>query len=299
VIRVWLPDPVDDLPDTVVADIWDGTEPLPDSEPEIIVVPMGVPRELLVQAFSRPSLRLVQLRSAGAERVIPLIPDGVILCNARGAHDVAVAEWIVGVIIARLRDFQQFEDAQREGRWEKGTVGEAVQGKHVLIVGYGSIGEAVEKLLDPFGVTFERIARHARDGVRADADLPDVLPAADVVILLVPLTPETEKLAGAKFLAAMKDGALLVNAARGGIVDTDALLAELRTARLRAALDVTDPEPLPAGHPLWSAPGLLLTPHIAGALTDGIARANVIVRDQIKRYAVGQPLENIVGPAGY
>jgi len=130
-------------------------------------------------------------------------------------------------------------------------------------------------------------------------DLPAMLPRADVVILLVPVTPDTVGLADARFLGLMRDGALLVNAARGSIVDTAALLAELQSGRLRAALDVTDPEPLPAGHPLWSAPGLLLTPHVAGATTQTIPRALPIVRDQLARYAAGEPLRNVIGPQGY
>jgi phosphoglycerate dehydrogenase-like enzyme len=174
----------------------------------------------------------------------------------------------------------------------------------VLIVGYGSIGAAVERRLAGWEVTIERVARRARPGTQ-DApvlgieSLPEALPRADVVVLLVPVTDETRGLADAKFLSCMKDGALLVNAARGPIVDTDALLRELNSGRLRAALDVTDPEPLPDGHPLWKAPGLLLTPHVGGMVTGGRARANAVVRAQLGRYAAGEPLENVVGDQGY
>jgi phosphoglycerate dehydrogenase-like enzyme len=180
-----------------------------------------------------------------------------------------------------------------------------VAGKHVLIVGYGSIGAAVERRLAGWEVTVERVARHARPGAPGDPpvlgteSLPEALPRADVVVLLVPVTEETRGLAGAKFLAAMRDGALLVNAARGPIVDTGALLAELNAGRLRAALDVTDPEPLTDGHPLWQAPGLLLTPHVGGMVTAGAARANAVVRAQLARYAAGEPLANVVGDKGY
>jgi phosphoglycerate dehydrogenase-like enzyme len=166
-------------------------------------------------------------------------------------------------------------------------------------VGYGSIGETVERMLAPFGVTVERIARRARPGVSGLDDLPAVLPNADVVILLVPITPATTHLVDARFLSQMHDHALLVNAARGPVVDTGALLAELRSGRLRAALDVTEPEPLPAGHPLWSAPGLLLTPHVAGAMSTTWSRVMAVVADQLARYAAGEPLLNIVGPQGY
>jgi len=303
VTRVWLPEPAQKtggLPEGMVADVWTGGEPLPGSadEVEVIVLPFGVPEQLVAKVARLPRLRLMQLMSAGAEKIIPHIPPGVTLCNARGAHDPAVAEWIVGVIIAELRGFPRALAAQREGRWDFAPA-QSVAGKHVLIVGYGSIGAATERRLDGFGVTIERIARHARPGVLGMEELPAALPRADVVILLVPVTPETTSLADAKFLAAMKDGALLVNAARGAVVDTGALLAELSSGRIRAALDVTDPEPLPEGHPLWSAPGLLLTPHIAGAVAEARPRAYAIVRAQLARYAAGEPLENIVNDRGY
>jgi phosphoglycerate dehydrogenase-like enzyme len=139
------------------------------------------------------------------------------------------------------------------------------------------------------------VARTARDGVRSTDELPELLPDADVVVLVVPVTPETTGLVDAAFLAAMKDGALLVNAARGVVVDTDALLAELRSGRLRAALDVTEPEPLPEGHPLWSAPGVLITPHVAGAVPNTNERAAAAVTEQLTRVLEGQPLENVVG----
>jgi phosphoglycerate dehydrogenase-like enzyme len=169
----------------------------------------------------------------------------------------------------------------------------------VLIVGHGSIGQAVERRLDGWEVEITRVARHARDGVHPIGDLPALLPDADVVVILVPSTSETRRLVDAGFLKQMKDGALLVNAARGAIVDTDALLAELTSGRLRAALDVTDPEPLPDGHPLWSAPGLLLTPHVGGAVRGSRRRAYQIVTDQLARLAAGEPLLNVIGDDGY
>jgi phosphoglycerate dehydrogenase-like enzyme len=304
-IRVWLPaaDSVElmgGLPDGMVADVWTGGEQLPDSadEVEVLVWPFGVRRSRLPVLGKLPRLRLIQLMSAGAERVIPHVPAGVTLCNARGAPDAAVGEWIVAVILAQVRYLPAFMAAQQRGVWEF-TEARPLAGQTVLIVGYGSIGEATERLLAPFGVTVERVARHARPGVAGVDDLPGMLPRADIVVLLVPVTPATVALADARFLGLMKQGALLVNAARGPIVDTAALLAELESGRLRAALDVTDPEPLPPGHPLWSAPGLLLTPHVAGATTQTIPLAMAIVRDQLARYAAGEPLRNVIGPDGY
>jgi phosphoglycerate dehydrogenase-like enzyme len=154
-------------------------------------------------------------------------------------------------------------------------------------------------MLAGFHVRVAGVARQARRGVHGPDELAGLLPEADVVVLLLPATPATTGLADAAFLARMRDGALLVNAARGAIVDTAALLAELRSGRLHAALDVTDPEPLPAGHPLWSAPGLLLTPHVAGATTSPPARVMALVRAQLVRYAAGEPLANVVGQDGY
>ena len=169
----------------------------------------------------------------------------------------------------------------------------------MLIVGYGSIGEAVERRLAGWEVTIDRVARHARDGVQSMAELPEILPSADVVVILVPVTEDTKQLVNAEFLKTMKDGALLVNAARGVIVDTGALLAELLRGRITAALDVTDPEPLPDGHPLWQAPGLLLTPHVGGAVDEAIDRAYQVVGEQLARLADGQPLLNIIESRGY
>jgi len=304
-IRVWLPGPdsvalMGGLPDGVTADVWTGGEQLPGSadEVEVVVLPFGVPFSRMPVLAKLPRLRLIQLMSAGAERAIPFVPPGVTLCNARGAHDPAVAEWIMAVILAEARQLPRFMAAQQAGTWDF-AVSRPLAGQTVLIVGYGSIGAAVEKLLAPFGVTMARVARHARPGVSSLDDLPALLPRADIVILLVPVTPATTGLADARFLSAMHDDALLVNAARGSIVDTGALLAELGSGRLRAALDVTDPEPLPAGHPLWSAPGLLLTPHVAGATTDATQRAMAVVRDQLARYAAAGPLLNVVGEQGY
>jgi phosphoglycerate dehydrogenase-like enzyme len=307
-IRVWLPEQdavslMGGLPEPMVADVWTGGEQLPDSadEVEVVVLPFGVPPSRMPVLAKLPRLRLIQLMSAGAENIIPFVPPGVTLCNARGAHDPAVAEWIAAVILAQVRQLPRFMAAQQAGTWDP-VRSASLDGQTVLIVGYGSIGEAVERRLAPFDVTIERIARRPRPdapGVMTMDDLPQALPRADIVILLVPVTPATTGLVDAHFLAQLHDGALLVNAARGSIVDTAALLAELSSGRLRAALDVTDPEPLPEGHPLWSAPGLLLTPHVAGAMTTTMSHVMALVKDQLARYAAGEPLRHVVGDQGY
>ncbi|TQN41779.1 phosphoglycerate dehydrogenase-like enzyme [Blastococcus colisei] len=240
-----------------------------------------------------PHLGLVQLLTAGAENFAGRLPDGVLLCNARGAHTPSTAEWAVTAMLAAQRGIPFFVREQDGGRWSFGTHRSMV-GARVLVVGAGDIGRAIGRMLAGFDVDLTYVARTARDGVRAIDELPELLPHADVVVLIVPVTPETRGMVDAGFLAAMADGALLVNAARGVVVDTDALLAELTRGRLRAALDVTDPEPLPPGHPLWSAPGLLLTPHVGGAVPETDARAAAAVTEQIARILAGEDLASVV-----
>jgi phosphoglycerate dehydrogenase-like enzyme len=301
--RVWLPDSPEafgGLPAGIEADVWKGGEELPSSadEVEFVVFPFGINPEILRKIVTLPKLKTIQILSAGADHILPYIPQNITLCNARGAHTPATAEWTAGVIIASIRNFPRFAAGQQAGHWDP-AVSDLIAGKRVLIVGYGSIGEAVERRLAGWEVEIVRVARHARDGVHPIGELPQILPTADVVVILVPVTDETRQLVNAEFLKTMKDGALLVNAARGVIVDTDALLAELTSGRLRAALDVTDPEPLPDGHPLWSAPGLLLTPHVGGAVRASRKRAYEIVATQLARLAAGQPLLNVIGGDGY
>lgn len=243
-----------------------------------------------------PELDVVQLLSAGAERYVGLLPDGVVLCNARGAHTQSTAEWVLTAILASIRQFPRFIRAQAEGRWDH-PVNDDLAGRRVLIVGAGDIGQRVAQLLRVFEVETTLVARTARDGYAGVADLPALLPEHEVVVLLVPSTPATSGLVDAEFLAAMPDGALLVNAARGPVVRTDDLLAELVAERLHAAVDVTDPEPLPPGHPMWSAPNLLLTPHVAGSVPRAVDRAVAVVRAQLERLLAGEPLQNVIAGA--
>jgi phosphoglycerate dehydrogenase-like enzyme len=300
---VWLPDSPSRfgvLPAGIEADVWAGGADLPASadQVEYVVLPLGVRPETVRKIATLPSLRVVQLLSAGADHVLPYLPGHITLCNARGAHTAATAELTVGMIVASLRKFSRFAAAQREGRWDPAR-SPLIAGKRVLIVGYGDIGAAVERRLAGWEVTVDRVARRARDGVHPIGELRGLLADADVVVVLVPVTKETIRLVDAGFLGNMKDGALLVNAARGVIVDTGALLAELLRGRIMAALDVTDPEPLPDGHPLWQAPGLLLTPHVGGAVDEAVERAYRVVSEQLARLADGRPLQNIIDSSGY
>ena len=271
--------------------------------------PLG-PGQFVVADFYRSDLldviarledvRVVQTMSAGVERYAGRLPDGVILCDGAGIHDIAVADWVVMAILAMLRGLPAHVVHQREARWVRpGDEGMTdLDGKTVLVLGYGSIGRAVEARLLPFGAKIARVARRARDGVSSIERLPELLPAADVVVILLPLTPQTERFVDAEFLSRLEPGALLVNAARGRIVDTDALMQAIEQRGLRAALDVTDPEPLPDGHPLWTLEGVLVTPHIAGTVERAYERAWKLVASQLGRYLAGEPLVNVV-TAGY
>jgi phosphoglycerate dehydrogenase-like enzyme len=243
-------------------------------------------------------LRVVQLLSAGVDKWADQVPAGVELCDARGVHDASVAEWVLGAAIGSLRQFPAFARAQERHEWapDAYTPTSELTGKRVLIVGAGSIGRAVERRLAPFDVTVTRVARTARpeQDVHGVGELPGLLPQAEVVVLLVPLTEQTLGLVDGAFLAALPDGALLVNAARGPVVETAALLAEVSSGRISAALDVTDPEPLPADHPLWAQPGVFITPHVGGAVTGLLPRAYRLVGEQLRRFAAGEPLVNRV-----
>jgi phosphoglycerate dehydrogenase-like enzyme len=240
-------------------------------------------------------LRVIQTFSAGVDAIVDQLPPGITLCNGSGVHDVSVAEWTVLAILASNRDLTRHVIGQREARWEhERRAGTDLDGAEVLIVGHGSIGRAVEERLRPFGVSIRRVARRARDGVDAISALPRLVPTADVVISLLPLTPDTRGVFDRSILDAMKPGALLVNASRGGVVDTTALIEVAGSGRIRAALDVTDPEPLPDGHPLWSTAGVLITPHIAGDVVREEERAWALALAQIRRLARGEPLQNVV-----
>ncbi|CCH34450.1 D-isomer specific 2-hydroxyacid dehydrogenase NAD-binding protein [Saccharothrix espanaensis DSM 44229] len=248
------------------------------------------PREF----FGRlPKLRLVQLLSAGAERFIGTVPDGVLLSTCRGAHGGSTAEWAIGALLAIYRDFPAFDRARVDRRWDYHLT-DTLQGKEILVVGAGDLGDQFRRRVEPFDATATLVGRTARDGVRGLDELPELLGSYDVVLVVVPLTDETTGMVDAKFLARMRDGAILVNAARGPVVDTDALVAELVSGRLRAALDVTEPEPLPEDHPLWSAPGLFLTPHVAGSCCGHAERAYAVVASEVERFARGEQPRNLV-----
>ncbi|ANN21651.1 phosphoglycerate dehydrogenase [Amycolatopsis orientalis] len=267
-------------------------EPAPAEAAEAEVLVTGDrPSEELWRAL--PNVKLVQLLVAGAEDWIGKMPDGVLLSTCRGAHGGSSAEWVVAVLLAIYRGLHDFSDGQRQRRWERRTT-DTLQGKRALIIGAGDLGRHLRRRLETFDVRCTMVGTTAREGVHGVAELPGLLPEHDVTVLMVPLTQHTRGLVDAEFLAAMPDGAILVNVSRGPVVNTDALVAELASGRLRAALDVTDPEPLPEDHPLWEVPGLLLTPHVGGAVSGVRQRAYAVVARELSHYLSGELPKNLV-----
>ncbi len=295
-----------DLAGDVEVRSWEGPasdSPLPSWLAETtFYVPryMGDGESLQVMA-QLPSLEICQTLTAGVDNVWQYLPPGVTLCNARGVHDASTAELVVGLIIASLRGIPDFVRAAGQGTWLPGRR-EALADKRVLLVGYGSVGAAVDARLTPFEVTVTRVARSPRPGsdppVHGFAELPALLGRAQIVVLTAPLTEQTRGMVDAEFLAALPDGCLVVNAARGQVVVTEDLLSECATGRLSAALDVTDPEPLPAKHPLWQLPNVLISPHVGGNSTAFPPRARRLVADQLGRYARGESLKHVMTHPG-
>jgi phosphoglycerate dehydrogenase-like enzyme len=298
-VNLWIADregreAVGELPESVKLGLVPREGPLPSAVNEAeFVVPSARDARVLEALPRMPALRVVQTLSAGVDWLLGSVPAGVTVCDAGGARDIAVAEWVVAATLASTKALPELRDRQREHRWEWQRSKE-LAGSTVMTLGHGSIGAAVEARLDPFDVKLIRVARRAREGVHGVEDLDQLLPRADVVVVLVPLTPATTGLLGAAQLARMRPGALLVNAARGPVVDYRALLEQLQAGRIRAAVDVTDPEPAPPGDPLWDAPGLLVTPHLAGDTEAADRRAYALVGEQVRRYVRGEPLENKV-----
>ena len=262
-------------------------EPGPDVE---FVVPRW---EDMPALDEMPALRVVQVLSAGVDWIADRVPDGVTLCSARGARDRAMAEWVMGAILADAKRARECAEQQARRHWELVKLGDA-SNLHVLVLGFGSIGRALATMLAAFDCEVVGVARRARDGIHGIDELAALLPQADVVVNLLPLTEATRAAVGAGEFAAMRDGALYVNAGRGATTDTGALVAALHSGRIRAVLDVVDPEPLPAEHPLWTAPGVMISPHSAGDTPAADRAAWALAAEQLRRYAAGEPLENVV-----
>jgi phosphoglycerate dehydrogenase-like enzyme len=313
------------LPPEWLHDFPEGIEliPLPDGLDREIEIDVWLPdpyinKAILIWPWLR-GVRLVLSLMAGTEWIPPLVGPQVTICSARGAHNISTAEWALSAILAMLKYLPLYLDIQRTAQWKRRfeapahyaaitgdqralhppVMLEELHGKTVLMVGYGAIGHEIERMLEPFHVRMLRVARRARTNpqVYAVSELNDLLPMAEIVVLILPCTMESQQLIGRRQLALMRQGTLLVNAARGPIMDTSALLDALQAGRIRAALDVTDPEPLPEGHPLWKCPNLLLTPHIAASTPQFSPRALNTAAAELRRFMAGEPLENLVQAA--
>jgi phosphoglycerate dehydrogenase-like enzyme len=298
-VQLWIPDQeghdaLGDLPDGVRCRLFARRGPAPaeivDAE---FLVPSHATSGLRERLPQMRKLRVIQTLSAGVDWIQPAVPERVTLCDARGARDAAVAEWVLAGILALLKRLPELRDRQRERRWDA-IEPDDLAGRTALILGYGSIGYAVEQRLEAFGVEVVRVARRARAGVHAVTELAQLLPRAQVLIVLVPFTAQTDGLLTASMLSLLPAGALVINAARGRVLDQDALLSLLAAGRVQAALDVTTPEPLPRRDPLWHARGALITPHLAGDSPAASRNAFALVGEQVRRYVRGEPLANVV-----
>jgi phosphoglycerate dehydrogenase-like enzyme len=253
---------------------------------------MGGPQAIAMVPQMK-SLKVIQSPNAGVDDVLKIRPEGVTLCNAAGVHDASTAELAVGLAIASRRGFAPFAIQQQAQHWQHERMPSLSDSK-IAIIGFGNIGKTIMKMLSGFEVTVTPFSKSGRDGSLTFDHFDRLLPTFDVVILIVPLTDQTRHLMNAERLAAMKDGAALINVARGAVVDTEALIRELNSGRITAGLDVTDPEPLPDGHPLWSAGNVIITPHVGGNTDAFTPRGRKLVEEQLARFAKGEPLLHIV-----
>lgn len=273
---------------------WDLSGPAPVEHIDIVVPPyMGAGERL--GALASVSSTLVQSQSIGYDGVDELLPPGTVFANAATVHETSTAELALALLLAAQRGIPDFVRAAELGRWAPARHA-SLADRRVLLLGYGGVGRAIEERLEPFEVELVRVATHARTDERGDIhavdELPSLLPDAEIVIVGVPLTPQTEGMVDDAFLSALPDGALVVNIARGRVADTEAILRH--THRLRFALDVTDPEPLPDGHPLFAEPSVLISPHIGGASTAMMPRMARLLRRQIERMLAGEAPLNVV-----
>ena len=271
--------------------VWDGDPATPPGTTRFYV-PSYMAGEWAFESMRlMPDLEVCQLPTAGFEHALAHLPEGVTLCTAAGVHDASTAELAVGLILARLRRIDDMARAMPAGEFIHDRY-DALADKRVVIVGAGGIGQALARRLEGFECDVALVGRSARPGVHARDELMSLVPQADVIVIAVPLDDSTRGMVDAEFLARMQNGALLVNVARGPIVETDALLAE--AGRLSFALDVTDPEPLPPEHPLWRAAGVLISPHVGGNTTAFLPRIGRLVREQLHRWESGAALRNVI-----
>lgn len=289
---------LDPLPDGVRVIVWDGRGQPPDdvAETEFLLPGYmgGGDADALLAAM--PNLKVIQLMSAGVESWLAKVPAGVTLCNGRGVHGGGTAELAVAGVLALVRRLPFFLTEQAARRWTPEHT-EDLDGKRLLVLGAGDIGKRIAAGLEVFGATTTYVGRTARDGVHGSDELPELAAAADVLAVAIPLTDLTRGMIDGAVLAALPDDAIVANIARGSIIESAAFTAELHRGRLRAFLDVTDPEPLPADSPLWTLPNVIITPHVGGGTKGWERRGYRLVREQLERLRRGEPLVNVVGEA--
>jgi phosphoglycerate dehydrogenase-like enzyme len=316
-------------PGTIAAELFAGFPreveliPLTDKLDHEVEIDVWIPDPYLTRAQRivprLKGVRLVLSLMAGTEWIPGAMGPHVTICNAQGAHNISTAEWTLSAILATLKYLPHYLEVQRSGEWKRRfeanahferitgdprphyppVMQEELTARTVLLVGYGAIGKEIERMLAPFTCEMLRVARSARSdpSVQPVTELDNLIPKAEVIVLILPANAETHHLIGPRQFALMNQGTLLVNAARGTIVDTDALVEALNSGRIRAAIDVTDPEPLPTGHPLWSCPNLLITPHVGASSTQFAPRAIKTAEEELRRYIAGEPLRNVVQAA--
>ncbi len=275
---------------------WDMTGPPPLDSIDIVVPPYMGARECLTN-LEGLHVRLVQGLTAGYDGVAEALPANMVFANAASVHETSTSEMTLALILASQRGIPDFVRAAEKGHWARAWH-ESLADRTVLLVGYGGVGKAIETRLLAFEVTVVRVARTQRSDdtgiIHAIGELPLLLAQADIVVVVVPLTDETTHLVDDAFLSTMRDGTLLVNVSRGPVADTNALLAHAQTGRLRLALDVTDPEPLPEGHPLFALDNVLISPHVGGATSAALPRIARLLRNQIARLLNDEEPLNVV-----
>lgn len=284
------------LPDGVEVLVWDMTDAAPRPRADIVVPPYMSQGKTLPR-LAGLEVGLVQGQSIGYEGVESLLPPGLVFANATTVHETSTAELALALTLAAQRYIVESVRQQREHRWE-GAFTQSLADRRVILLGYGGVGKAVAARLAPFEVEVVPVASRARDedGVHVHGvdELASLLPSAEIVILTLPGGESTRHIIGDAELAALPDGALVVNVGRGPLIDTDALVDHVRRGRIRAALDVTDPEPLPAEHPLWDLDDVLIVPHLGGASSAMRPRMVALIRRQIDHLLAGETPENIV-----
>ncbi|MFL2000916.1 2-hydroxyacid dehydrogenase [Microbacterium sp. A1-JK] len=284
------------LPEGVDLVVWPMDGPAPRDRFDMVVPPYMTMTDV-IERVRGVQIGLLQSQSIGYEGMEELLPPGLPFANASTVHEASTAELAVALTLAAQRRIPEFVRAQDQHSW-RGRFSESLADRRVTLLGFGGVGKAIAARLAGFEVELTAVASRAREedgiAVRAIDDLHEVLAETEIVIASLPGGDATRHVLDAAALAALPDGALVVNVGRGPLIDTDALVAEVGSGRLRAALDVTDPEPLPEDHPLWSLPGALVVPHVGGASSAMGPRIARLVRRQIDRLVAGEPPLNVV-----